>query len=83
MCAWLSSVLDKRIVCMLFCEGCLVRVGEVEIVDAADEGWEGVGGRGEEGGEGCYEGCFSGALEGVELVWVCLSYKMGRRKVSI
>jgi hypothetical protein len=47
--AWFSSVLDEWIICMILGENCLVGVGEVEVVDAADEGWEGVGGRGEEG----------------------------------
>lgn len=49
VCAWFSSVLDEWIVGMFLGEGCLVGVCEVEVVDAADEGWEGVGGRREEG----------------------------------
>lgn len=45
--AWFSSVLDERVGCVFLGEGGLVGVCEVEVVDAADEGWEGVGGRGE------------------------------------
>ncbi len=62
--AWFSSVLDERVGCMFLCERCLVGVCEVEVVDAVDESWEGVGGRREEGGERCYKVCFSGAWKG-------------------
>ena len=42
-------MLDEWVVGMFLGEGCLVGMCEVEVVDAADEGWEGVGGRREEG----------------------------------